>query len=488
MTGQNMSRINSVWTKNIDYQKRKPLEKELVSDVLVIGGGLCGILTAKLLSDCGLDTIVLEADTVASGQTSGTTAKITAQHGPVYHKFIKQIGREKALLYAEANRTAIESYRTMIKDNNIDCDFVSAPAYLYTTREGEELRREFAAAKELGFDVMLTRETELPFKVRDALCFREQAAFDPVKFIAALSTDLKIYEGTNVLKVENGTAITEHGSVKAKNIVFCTHYPFINIPGFFFLKMHQERSYVLALENIREIDNFKGMYLGIDGAKLSFRPYSKYLLLGGGGHRTGENPAGGKYDRLRRYADMYYPGNREFAAWSAQDCMTPDGIPYIGGFGKGMYVATGFNKWGMTSSMVSAELIRELIVKGESRYEKVFSPKRLNLRASAGELATHVSKTFKGLGKRLLPASKSDIDALLPGEARIMEYKGRKMGIYKDETGKVYKVPARCPHLGCQLEWNSDEKSWDCPCHGSRFDYAGHLIDGPAQKDCSKKR
>lgn len=487
-----MFEINSVWTKNIDDPDAaayKGLDSDISSDVLVIGGGLCGILTARLLSDAGLDTVVLEAAGLASGQSAGTTAKITAQHGPVYHKFLRQIGREKAFLYAQANREAIESYREIVKNNSIDCDFTDLPAYLYSTRDGEELRHEFAAVKELGFDAFITRETELPFPVKDALCFRRQAAFHPLKFIDAISSGLKIYENSNVLKVENGTAYTAHGAVKAPHIIFCTHYPFINIPGFFFLKMHQERSYVISLENETGSAQFmEGMYLGTDGAKLSFRPYNNMLLLGGGGHRTGENPYGGKYERLRKYAKLYYPDSTVHESWSAQDCMTSDSIPYIGRFAKGMYVATGFNKWGMTSSMVSALLLKDLITKGESRYEKVFSPKRLNIKASAGELMTHIAKTAKGLGKRILPGSETEIEDMLSGEARIIEYKGRKMGIYKDENGMVYKVPARCPHLGCQLEWNPDEKSWDCPCHGSRFDYKGRLINGPAQQNCCKKR
>ena len=480
-----MSDIKSIRTKNIDFPKRKTLESDIITDALVIGGGLCGVLTARFLSDCGIRTVLLEANTIASGQSSGTTAKITAQHGPIYHKLIKYFGKKKALLYAEANRLAIEEYRKIIRNNNIECDFTDAPAYLYSTREGEELRLEFTAAKALGFDASITRETELPFDVRDALCFNGQAMFHPLKFISAVTDGLEIYENSMVLKVEKGIAKTERGSVKAKNIVFCSHYPFINFPGFFFLKMHQERSYVLMLEKVQEM---RGMYLGIDGAKLSFRSYGQAMLLGGGGHRTGENPEGRKYSKLRKYAGMYFPQGKEAGYWSAQDCMTPDGIPYIGRFSKGMYVATGFNKWGMTSSMVSAMLIKDLVTKGESKYEGVYSPGRFDLAASAKEMSVHIAKTVKGLGKRIIPSESDSAASLLPGQAKIMEYNGRKMGIYKDENGKIYKVPARCPHLGCQLEWNADEKSWDCPCHGSRFDYRGALIDGPAQKSCCQKR
>ena len=277
--------------------------------------------------------------------------------------------------------------------------------------------------------------------------------------------------------------ITDRGTVTAEHVVFACHYPFRNVPGYYFLRMHQERSYVLALENAAGLE---GMYFGTDGDGLSFRPQGDLLLLGGGGHRTGENSAGGQYQKLRQAARSFWPESRETAAWSAQDGMPLDGVPYIGRFSAttpNWYVATGFQKWGMTSSMVAARLLTDLITTGASPWEEVFTPQRFQPSAAGKALLQESTQAAKGLGRRLFTPPRAEVEALPRGHGGVVEYRGEKLGVYKDDGGEVFCVSVRCPHLGCQLEWNPDEKSWDCPCHGSRFDYRGRLLDGPAQRD-----
>ena len=282
------------------------------------------------------------------------------------------------------------------------------------------------------------------------------------------------------------TVKTPCGSVRAEKIVFATHYPFVNFPGMYFIRMHQERSYVLALEDTEPIN---GMYIGDGKDTLSFRQFDRYLLFGGEGHRTGENKEGGKYEGgsyagLREAAGKLYPQSREAAFWSAQDCITADNVPFIGRYASDRsdwFVATGFQKWGMTSSMVSAMIIRDMICGTENPWAEVFSPSRFSAE-EIPQIMKDSGKAVKGLTKRFFHIPDETSARLAPGHGAVVETESGKAGVYKTEDQKIYKVDIVCPHLGCELVWNPDEKTWDCPCHGSRFNYKGNLIEGPAQE------
>lgn len=474
--------MKSLWSLETDIKNRKSLDKNIKTDVAIVGAGLAGILTAYFLKQNGIDCVILEADRIAGGQTKNTTAKITLQHGIKYSSLIENFGFEKAMQYKEANSRAIEEYFKIAEENNIDCMLERLPAYLYTLASNDMLEKEFEAAKKVGIESEIVTETSLPFDVRCALRFDDQAQFDPLKFIDAISKDIEIYENTRVISAEENRLFTEKYTIEANKIVITSHFPFINSPGYYFIRMHQERSYILALENAAKLD---GMYFGIDDDGLSFRNSGKYLLIGGGNHRTGENPKGGKYKILRDAALEYYPDSREAAYWSAQDCMPLDGVPYIGNYSSAapdLYVATGFQKWGMTSSMVSAMILSDMIAGKENPYE-IFSPQRFNFSAAAKSLADETVHSFKGLSAGIFSLPDETTADLQKGHGGIVEYNGEKVGVYKDADGKIYTVPAKCPHLGCELSWNPDEFTWDCPCHGSRFDYYGKLISGPSVKD-----
>lgn len=440
---------------------------------------MTGILTARLLQEKGLEAVVLEEKQIGAGTTGKTTAKITVQHGPVYSRLIRQFGRETAARYLHANQAALERYREMAE--GIDCDMEECGAWLYSVDSADVLEQEHRAALDLGVEARLQDDTELPFPVAAALRFPRQLRFHPLRFLQGAARPLRVYEGTKALRVEEKRIETPGGTVTADHIVFACHFPFVNAPGYYFARMHQERSYVLALEGTPPM---RDMYLGVDTGALSFRPAGEALLLGGGGHRTGENTQGGRYDELRRQARAFWPGCRERAHWSAQDCMPMDGIPYIGRFSPGApswYVATGFQKWGMTSAMAAAMSLTDLICGGSGA--QVFSPERFTPAASARNFAKDTGQAVKGLARKVLEGPRAEVDALPPGHGGIVDVGGEKMGVYKDEQGRVYAVSPRCPHLGCQVEWNPDEKSWDCPCHGSRFDKFGRRLDGPAQDD-----
>lgn len=448
--------MESIWKQQIALPQRNILQEDIHIKNVVIGAGMAGILTAYLLQEQGQEVVVLEANTVASGQTGHTTAKITSQHNLIYAYLIEKFGEEKALQYGRANEKAIQEYERIIQKEKIACHFRRCSAYLYTEQEEKtaELENEMQAARLCGIEADFTKETELPFPVAGAVRFHNQAQFHPLEFVKKISEKLTIYEHSRVVRLEDHCVYTEQGMVEAEHVIFACHYPWILTPGYYFLRMHQERSYVLALETEKSMGD---MYLGVDTEGCSFRGIEEngkhMLLLGGGSHRTGENIEGGKYEMLRKRAKLWYPGSKEQEHWSAQDCMPLDKIPYIGYFSSDIpnwYVATGFGKWGMSSSMVAAEIIRDMILGLENENEEVFAPQRFPVTAMSGNLAENTAKAVKGLSKQLFTTEG---------------------------------VPSKCSHMGCRLEKNADEGTWECPCHGSGFTAEGKLLRGPAQED-----
>ncbi|MDM0893914.1 FAD-dependent oxidoreductase [Clostridium perfringens] len=475
--------MKSVWSESCKFRKREALNKDIKTDVLVIGAGIAGILTAYMLKQKGREVVLIDAAEIASGNTKNTTAKITSQHDLIYSKLITEFGEEKARQYAKANELAIKKYKEIIEDKRIECDFEEKPAYVYSLNEVDVLKEEVEAAKNLGIDAEFVQEVNLPFKIKGAVKFNNQAQFNPLKFLKGISNELVIYENTRALEIKENLVVTSGGNITANNIVVATHYPIMNAPRYYFMKMHQERSYVLALENTSEID---GMYIDLNKEGYSFRTYNNLLLLGGISHRTGENEEGGSYDELRKVAKKLYPKAKEKYYWSAQDCMTIDGIPYIGRYSSetpNIYVATGFNKWGMTSSMVSAMIISDMILEKENDFSEIFSPRRFDLSLSINNIANDLIETAKNFIAQKVSIPSSEIEHIKNGHGGIIEYNGEKVGVYKNKEGKEFFVSTKCTHLGCQLSWNADELTWDCPCHGSRFDYKGRLIGSPATKD-----
>ena len=456
--------MDSIWTRGIQRKARTPLPGDRKIHTVVIGGGMAGILTAWMLQNEGVPVAVLEADQVGSGQTSGTTAKVTSQHNLIYDRLEKSSGAKTASQYARFNEEAIEAYEEIIKKEKIQCHFTRCPAFLYSCTDTELLQKETEAAKKAGISASFEKDCELPFAVAGVMRFERQAKFHPLEFLTQLSDKVTVYEHTRVLRVQKHIVYTDRGNIHAKNIVFASHYPFINIPGFYFTRMYQERSLVLALKNTWIPE---GYYLGIDKDGLSFRGEEDILLLGGMSHRSGTDMKKKNGEVLLKEAKNMWPDCRVSQFWSAQDCITPDGIPYIGNYSKktpNWYVATGFGKWGMTSSMVSARILAGKITGNPCVGADIFAPDRgITIRA-AGKICTHSLHTAAAFGKRLLPAKK----------------RHRKAG-----SGTVVR---QCPHLGCRLAWNAEEETYECPCHGSRFDRDGKLLDNPAQTDCQCRR
>ena len=425
----------SVWSETVNLPEFESLKGEIKTDVLVIGGGMCGILCAYYLKEAGVDCVLVEADKIASGITKNTTAKITSLHGAIYGKLIKDVGREKAEMYLYANQNALYEYENLCK--NFDCDFEKKLAYTYTLSDRQKIEDEVKSAQILGMKNAFFSETsELPFKTEGSVCFPDQAQFHPLKFIKEIVNDLKIYENTFIRDITPKSVMCDNGKISTNKIIVATHFPFINKHGAYFLKLYQHRSYVSAFENAQKLD---GMYVDEDKKGMSYKSYNNLLFIGGEGHRTGKESLA--WQGLNNFAKKYYPESELKYEWATQDTMSLDGIPYIGNYSKNtpnLYVATGFNKWGMTSSMASALILRDLIVGKKNDFSEVFNPSRSILKP---QLFVNGVESTKNL--------------LMP-------------------------TPKRCPHLGCALKWNKQEHSWDCPCHGSRFDENGKIIDNPA--------
>lgn len=426
--------MESIWQKSVQMPKFPKLNGDISIDVLIIGGGITGILTAYFLKQNGVDCILAEKRKICQGTTGHTTAKITYQHGLIYHKIFKSGGAEIARKYLEANQLAFDKYAELCK--NIDCDYEQKDNYIYSLGDRGMLEQEMSALDKIGYPARFCEKLPLPFPTAGAVMFPDQAQFHPLKFLSVIAQELPIYENTFVKEMRGNTAVTDCGNITAKTVIVATHFPFINKHGSYFLKLYQHRSYVLALENAQDVN---GMYVDESKTGLSFRNYGKYLLLGGGGHRTGKQ--GGNWSELRHYAKLYYPHAWEHCHWAAQDCMSLDEMPYIGQYSgrtAQLFTATGFNKWGMTGAMLSAMLLSDMVLGKRNEYADVFSPSRSILKPQL---------FVNGLESAV----------------NLLSFTGR-----------------RCPHLGCALHWNSAEHSWDCACHGSRFAEDGRVLDNPA--------
>lgn len=429
--------MKSLWKADRNIPNFDALEGDINTDVLIIGGGIAGILCAHFLTERGVDCAVVEAQMVCSGVTMGTTAKITSQHGLIYDSLIRRFGIEYARKYFCANDRALGIYRRLC--SNIDCDFEEKDSFVYSVDDLSAIKREIEAYKKIGVSVEFTNDMPIPVSCVGAIRLRLQAQFSPLKFLSALCPKLKIYENTQVLGIEGTAAVCDKGKIRANKIIVATHFPIFNKHGSYFLKMYQHRSYVIALENAA---NVNGMYVDENLCGMSFRNCGNLLLLGGGSHRTGKQ--GGSFKELEGFAKHHYPNASVKYRWATQDCMTLDSVPYIGRYSKNtesLFVATGFNKWGMTGSMVSAEILCDMLTGKQNEFADIFSPSRTILRP---QLVCNAFESTVGL---ITPTTK------------------------------------RCTHLGCALKWNKYEHTWDCPCHGSRYSENGYVINTPAIKD-----
>lgn len=435
----------SIWTKDITMPQFPQLKGDIRTQVLIIGGGMTGLLCAYFLKQAGVDYCLVEKNRICSGITQGTTAKITSQHGLIYSKLFRTMGQERASMYLNSAEQAVSKFRTM--GQTLDCDMEEKDSYVYLREKPYLLERELAALEKLGYPAELAEHLPLPFETAGAVRFPDQLQFHPLKFAAAIAQGLNIYENSGVSEMTEYLVLTEKGTIAAEKVIVATHFPFLNTRGSYFLKMYQQRAFVEALAGAPDV---KGMYRDGNKDGLSFRNQKDILLVGGGSRRTGKKLRDkDDFETLRATATGLFPKAHVITEWAAQDCMSLDGVPYIGHYSKNtpdLFVAAGYNKWGMTGSMVAAELLTDLVQEKENEYAPLFSPSRNMLKP---QLARNAWEAMSGI---LHPTDRY-----------------------------------RCSHMGCVLRWNSEEKTWECPCHGSRFDRNGELLDNPAMEGMKRR-
>ncbi|MDQ0216344.1 glycine/D-amino acid oxidase-like deaminating enzyme/nitrite reductase/ring-hydroxylating ferredoxin subunit [Oikeobacillus pervagus] len=492
------------WRDSVTLPSFQSLKEDLTTDVAIVGGGITGITSAYLLAKEGIKVALIDAGNILNGTTGHTTAKVTAQHGVIYDELIQHFGTEKAKHYYEAANEAVEFVRSLVKELDIHCDFSDEDAYIYTndTKYIRQLQTEMKAYETLGIESEYV--TELPFDlpIKAAICMKNQAQFHPLKYLHKLVSELiklggEIYEQTTAVDVDQDgdhlKVVTLEGpAIHCKQVLACSHYPFYDGQGLYFTRMYAERSYIIAVKAEKEFPG--GMYISAEQPTRSLRytmmDGEKLLLIGGENHKTGQGiPTILHYEALEAYAREQFGIKEYLYRWSAQDLTTLDKVPYIGRITNhhpNVFVATGFRKWGMTNGTTAALLLRDLLLGKENPYEELYTPTRFKADPSIKNLIQTNVDVAKHLVEGKLEYPLRQVEDLAHDEGAVVQFHGKRAGAYKDDQGVVHIVDTTCSHLGCEVEWNSGDRSWDCPCHGSRFSITGEVIEGPAETPLEK--
>lgn len=534
--------MNSYWINSEkNKEKYNKLEKNIETDICIIGGGITGISTAYYLTKENLKVTVLDMGKIGFQTTGNSTAKITSQHG-LFYKYLKDSkGEDFARLYYDANEDAIKNIKKIVEKENIECDLECQSAYVLAANreEVQKVKDEVEVVRGFGGHAeYLEREdidkNLLILNPLAAIRFKNQAQFNSYKYTIELAKICKnlganIYENTKVVDVRDEKDYyyleTEDGyKIKVKYLVITTKYPIINIPGFYFMKMYQSTSYGISIPVKEKL--FDGMYITSTNPKVSLRMakvdnniikdvvdgnienYAKQdkenrkrvkekqnskidneyvLIVVGADHKTGEKTdLSNSYKKLENIAKQIYPQGKVENYWNTEDCITLDKIPYIGKYSsmwENAYVATGFNKWGITTSNIAANIITDMIIGRKNRYEDIFISTRVEPVKNRQEVGNMLKETVSSLVLKKFELPESEQASLKNEEGKIIEIEGEKVGAYKDKEGRIYTIVPKCAHLGCELSWNNLDKTWDCPCHGSRYDYTGKMLYGPTVRD-----
>ena len=493
----------SLWVGTSEVPRFHELHGDLSADVVVVGAGVAGLTTAALLKADGARVVVVEAGRVAAGVTGYTTAKLTVLHGLVFADLVEAFGEEGARTYADANLAGMSTVAELAVRHGIDCDLERRSAYTYTTDAAmaDKVRAEVAAARRLGLEAELTTETDLPYPVEAAIRVADQGQFHPRKYCIGLARAIDgagcaVYEGTRAISVDERdgrcTVRTDHGTITAGFVVEATHLPFSDRGGFF-ARTHPMRSYALSARLDGPVP--QGMYLSVDTPSRSVRAArmdgEEVVILGGESHKVGQDPdTQERYAALEAWARSEFPVRSVDYRWSAQDYVPVDHVPFVGRLSPAserILVATGFKKWGMSNGSAAGVMLADRIAGRRNPFADFFDTNRVNARQSIKELVKENANVVKRfVGDRLRTETRSVAD-LAPGEAAILVEGTERVAVHSDEAGVVHAVSPVCTHMGCTVTWNTAELTWDCPCHGSRFNCDGEVIQGPAVKDLEPK-
>lgn len=487
----------SLWIATARGQPRAALAGTVEADVAIVGGGIVGVTAAYLLQKEGRSVVIVERDRLLEGVTGNTTAKVTSQQGVVYHNLVQRFGEQKARQHAEASERALETVASLVREAGADARFTRADNYVYTTDAGQvqTLRDEAETASKLGLPASFVEATELPFTVQGAVRFETQAHFHPLRYLQKLAeraeaAGCRIFEGSPVTRIDDGETCevgTAGGQVRAKHVLVATNVPVLD-KAYFVTRMKPKREYAIAARV--DTASVRGMYVNHDSPRRSVRPYESddgpMLIVAGDSHGVGMEGSTDHYASLREFAREHFGTESIAYEWSTQDYYPVDELPLIGKYtpaAKRTYAATGFRAWGMTQGTTAALLFADWVMGRTNALTELYDP--FGAARVAGDLKNreflalqaHVTKHF--VGDRL---AKGDAADLQPGEGRIVSKGLRKLAVSKDASGTVRTLNATCTHMGCVVAWNPLETSWDCPCHGSRFDVDGKVLHGPAVK------
>lgn len=502
MESDNLKKFNklpqSFWIASTKTTNYPTLDKDINVDLAIVGGGMVGISTAYQLRNEGMKIAVLEGGHILQNTTGHTTAKITSQHSIIYSKLKKQFGDELAKQYASANEYAIKEIKKIADENNINCDYSAQSSYIYTLEDSyiKQIEDEVEAAKSLGIEASYVEEIPFSFPIKAGVRFDNQAQFHPRKFLLPLAEvihnhGVEIYEQSRVVEMDENDddkyilTTTNGHTVTAEKVIIASHYPFYNKQGMYYARIYQMRAYIVAIKAKEKYPG--GMYINAETPTRSLRGYDgeegQLIFVVGESHKAGQGEDTNQhYESLINFANDLFTIEDVPYRWSTQDCMTLDGVPYVGRFTSetsNLYIATGFAKWGMTNSIVSSILLKDLITKGSSQWKEVYNPSRKTVGPSAKEFVKQNVNVAGQLIDGKLDNPQKDIN-VEPGEGKIVEIDGKRAGAFRDDEGKLHLVNTTCTHMGCEVNWNSAERSWDCPCHGSRFTVDGDVIEGPA--------
>lgn len=490
--------MRSYWLATKPDVRFARLEGDLTVDVAVLGGGITGVTTALLLKQAGKTVALVELRRIGHGVSGNTTAKLTSGHGLVYAKLARKHGSEVARVYAESNEAGLAKIAELVETHAIECDFERSDNYVYGTAPADaaHLREEALAAREAGLDVDFVGELALPFPVAGAVRLRDQAQFHPAKYLAALAKLVDgdgshVFEETRATGVKDGdppTITTSGGTIRADDVVVATHLPFLD-RGLHFARAHPQMSYAIAapVESSPE-----GMYLSISEPTRSIRttPHGaeRLLVLGGEGHPAGrEENTRRRYEALEHDLANWFGGEPQYR-WSAHDYVPVDGLPYIGRLTpltKRLRVATGFAKWGLTKGTLAAMILTDEILGRPNPWAQTYDASRLDVTRSFADLVTENARVgARFIGDRL---SARTLDSIQKGGGAVVRNGLSQLAVHRDDGGQLHALSARCTHLGCIVAWNTAERTWDCPCHGSRFDTEGRVLEGPATADLEQR-
>lgn len=487
----------SPWMATTEEAGYPALDRDLSVDVAVLGAGIVGLTSALLLGREGLSVAVVEAGRVGAGVTGHTTAKLSSLHGLTYASIESKFGEDGARSYADLNESGIALVRQLAGELGIDCDLRTKPAFTYAPGQSDvaSVEREVEAARAAGLAASFTTDTGLPFPVAGAIRVEDQAEFHPRRYLLGLARAVEgvggsVFEQTRALNAKEGSPAkveTRDHTLSAAHVVVATHVPFLD-RGLYFARTHPERSYALLCRTATPPP--QGMYLSTESPAHTVRSVplggEELLLVGGESHKTGQGDGAGSYARLEDFAREHFDVVSVEYRWSSQDNMPVDGVPYIGRLwplSRRVLTATGFKKWGLAAGTSAAEVLRDAVLGRENRWADFVDPGRFKLLAAArSAIGENANVGARFVGDRLRRGITRTAGQLEPGEAAIVRDGTRRLAAYRDADGELHAVSAFCTHLRCLVSWNSGERTWDCPCHGSRFTIDGEVLQGPATK------